>query len=284
MNKPLLLTLGGAALAGLVFLGVGHLLDPAPAYTALLSPDQSVDVSDSIPVSPFTDIHVELLAADIRVETGSGYAMLYTLSDEETVVRADVIDDTFYFETQLDTPWHRFHPSAGNNLVLTVPADAPLDEITLSTKSGTITASDLTFGEGEFSTKSGEILLDRLTCDELELDAVSDEISLVGSSVGSLSAKSVSGDVTADGSFRDVELETTSGDVRLTGSVSAACEAETVSGDMEITASAPSISAKTFGSIQWNGTEQGRQFLLTGGAPHFELKSVSGDITIDSVL
>lgn len=264
----------------------------APSPTPPAAPPATADQNDeqkapttkittgSLQLDPFTNIDLSVMSADIQIQIGDAYALTYQLHGKETVERAEVVDGTLHFSTGIDPA-----QISGNghwSVIITIPADASLSQLHLSTLAGNISFSGLQFSEGTLESQSGEILLRNLTCDRLKVSTLSEDITIADSQIGQLSAESKSDDINASGTFDTVDLNSISGDCELWGTVTTKAELETVSGDIELSAQSGTINAETHGEIEHNERPFRDKLTIGSGDPVYQLKSVSGDIEVES--
>ena len=244
------------------------------------APEVASKTEGTLDLDAFTGIEVAVKAADIRLEVGKGYAVTYQLHEKEPLKEAEVVDGVLRFSTGMD-PLKL--PGGGHwSVVVTVPADAKLEKIQLTTAAGDISFSGLAFTEGTLDTKAGEILLSGVTCDTLEASAIADDITISASQIGTLTAENTADDIEVDGTFNTVQLHSVSGDCELHGAVTTEASLETVSGDIELTCQGGDIQAETVGEIEHNGSEGRGKLHITGEGASIRLKSVSGSIEIET--
>ena len=231
-------------------------------------------------LEPFRSVELSVLSGDIRVAEGADYALSYRLHGKEEVRELEVRDDTLYFSTGLD----RMAPPRGGEweVVLTIPAGAELDRLSLSTAAGDVELSHRTFGWGELISTSGDVRADGLACEELSARSVSGQVRVRESRVDRLRAESTSGAVEAGGRFGTVWMKSVAGACRMSGEASDRVEAETVSGPVEVTGPVGVLRAESIGGVRLDGKDRGRSLSTGEGLPEVKLKSVSGFINVNA--
>ncbi len=289
-HKSLFLSLLSVVLC--LNLMTGCSTSPAPVSTPPAAPPATADhngdakapttqiTTGSLQLDPFSNIDLSVMSADIQIQTGDAYAIAYQLHGKESVEQAEVVDGTLHFSTGIDPANISGHGHW--SVVVTIPADASLNQLHLSTLAGNIAFSGLRFAEGTLESQSGEILLHNLTCDKLKASTLSEDITITDSQIGQLTADSKSDDINVTGTFDTVDLYSISGDCELGGTVTTRAELETVSGDIELVAQTGTINAQTHGEIEHNDHPFHNELTTGNGDPVYQLKSVSGDIEIES--
>ena len=219
-------------LIGAVLFGAGWFLMGA-------DPDNR---SGKLELDSFANIDLSVMSGDVTITEGDGYAVEYRLHGREKVKRAEVVNNTLYFDTGFDMQWK---PGTGDWFVMiTVPAGTEFESVRLKTTAGDIDFANYNFQNGTFETTAGDVEISGVLCDTLNVHTVSDDITLTACTVAQKA------------------------------------ELETVSGDIEVEAPFSSIQAKSVGGISFNGADQGRRFSIGQGTPELEASSVSGDIEI----
>ena len=296
MNKKLLTAAVVLLAAGAVLLGIGTAIDrnrndsildlgailqnddqgenqagdhQEPAFPGDNAVSDDGSASDDAAVSgenaaqlaldPFSNVALSVIAADVRFEEGEAYGLRYQLHPDELVLQAEVEGENLYFSTQakegasLSGDWE---------VVVTIPRDARLADVSVATVSGDITLSDRTMETLDLGTTSGAVEASAVTAGEIQVASTSGDIHIDDLSARSVNATSTSGACTF------------SGDLTGTGNVG------TVSGDIDIAVPDAGVEASSLGEITWNGRDQGPSFHRAGDGPALTLGSVSGDICI----
>ena len=173
MNKKLLTAAVVLLAAGAVLLGIGTAIDrnrndsildlgailqnddqgenqagdhQEPAFPGDNAVSDDGSASDDAAVSgenaaqlaldPFSNVALSVIAADVRFEEGEAYGLRYQLHPDELVLQAEVEGENLYFSTQakegasLSGDWE---------VVVTIPRDARLADVSAVTVSGDIT-------------------------------------------------------------------------------------------------------------------------------------------------
>lgn len=303
MNKKLLIVAAVLLAAGTVLLGVGTVIDRgrntgSSDLGAVLGENQTGDSQEAVSpgdsggfddtsasggnaaqlaLDPFSQVNLSIVAADVRFEAGEAYGLRYQLHPDELVVRAEVEGETLYLSTRakegtsLSGDWE---------VVVTIPRDACLADISAATVSGDIALSDRTMEALRLTTTSGNIAAAAVTADELQAASTSGAIAITDLSAHSVNAASTSGDISLTGAVDALNLGTTSGDCAFSGELTGAGNVGTVSGDIDIAVPDAGVEASSLGEITWNGRSQGWSFQREGGGSALVLGSVSGDIRI----
>ena len=296
MNKKLLTAAVVLLAAGAVLLGIGTAIDrnrndsildlgailqnddqgenqagdhQEPAFPGDNAVSDDGSASDDAAVSgenaaqlaldPFSNVALSVIAADVRFEEGEAYGLRYQLHPDELVLQAEVEGENLYFSTQakegaaLSGDWE---------VVVTIPRDARLADVSVATVSGDITLSDRTMETLDLGTTSGAVEASAVTAGEIQVASTSGDIHIDDLSARSVNAASTSGACTF------------SGDLTGTGNVG------TVSGNIDVTVPDTAIEANSLGEITWNGQDKGQSFRREADGPALTLGSVSGDIRI----
>lgn len=236
------------------------------------------EIEDGLPSVEFSNIDISVIGADIYLVTGDKYAISYDLHAKEIVERSEVVGDTLYFSTRFDWEWK---PDYGDfRVTVTVPEDAQLNHVKLSTVAGNIVDSDRTYSEAILETTSGRIELSRMNVQRIDAKTVSGGISVTESTVSKLLAADTTGSITLDGDFGVVRAYSVSSDCKLTGTLEKEANIETVSGNISVSVGDASVQAASYGTVYWNEADQGHAFKKAEGETKLLLKSVSGKIRI----
>lgn len=251
--------------------------------------DSSADVSqqaDDVPssgklaLSEFSNIEVSALSPDIRLERGEDWSVQYALHSKEVVARAEVADDTFYFSTTFQSDLAS--SPADCELVITVPAGAEFEDISLSTAAGSIELSELKATELDVKSVSGDVALKHIVSQSLNAESVSGSVTAVGCTAEESELESASGAVHLDGTFGSAELSTISAPCELSAEISKEAKIKTVSGDVKVQAPVTKVEIKTLGSVTVDGKRKsGKELVIGDGSPALFIESVSGKVTVD---
>lgn len=236
--------------------------------------------NSTLSLTPFQSIQVNVIAADIRVVVGDQWKIDYSLSNIEKPIQCEVRNGTLYFETTKD---QRFSTSHRNRYVtITVPRLEEFQNISLTTVSGDIELESVTTQSARFKTTSGDVELDQVTAQQLDVKCISGSVETSQCRIDSLGVDIVSGDIEAHGDFDRLSLKTVSGDSLVVGTIGTSCSIDGVSGDMEVRVPhSLNISARTRGEITVNNSGYERQVEIGNNGPRVEIKSTTGDISID---
>lgn len=239
------------------------------------TPGQSYDGA----VEPFTGIDVDVVAADIRIEIGSGYALRYTLPDSERVERCEVKNGTLALISKDKSDWH-VNDGIGE-VCITVPASAALKDLSLSCVGGSVTVPEITCQDLTVDNTAGNVTLDCKAAGNVRVDSTAGSMRF-GGSCNRLEADNTAGDLIFTGAADTVVMDTTSGNVSVSGTVTREIQADTTSGDIAVTAADPTVTADGH-SIRWNGEEMpGDEWSRQGTGCEVKLDTVSGSITVDT--
>lgn len=246
--------------------------DPAPAPGTQ---------SATLALESFSNIEVDVLAAELRLVPGEDWSISYNLSDKEPVEQVGVVGSTLYLETRFD-PLKRPDLSKDWYVTITVPEGTVLGDVELDAISGGVTVEDLTCGDVSLSATAGPITVKNLSAREVEAETVAGDLTITASSADKLDAESASGNLTLEGSFGELETNNVSGSTAVTAALTISGELESVSGGIGLSLSTPAaIQASSVGSITLNDTKATGSLNTTGGVP-VEVKSVSGQIAIQA--
>ncbi len=213
----------------------------------------------------------------MRFEEGEAYGLRYQLHPDELVLQAEVEGENLYFSTQakegasLSGDWE---------VVVTIPRDARLADISVATVSGDIILSDRTVETLDLGTTSGDVEASAVTTGEIQVASTSGDIHISDLSAHSVNAASTSGAISLTGTADSLNLGTTSGACAFSGDLTGAGNVGTVSGNIDITVPDVGVEASSLGEITWNGQDQGPSFHRAGDGPALTLGSVSGNICI----
>ena len=195
------------------------------------APGQSYDGA----VEPFTGVDVDVVAADIRIEIGSGYALRYTLPDSERVERCEVKNGTLALISKDKSDWH-VNNGIGE-VCITVPASAALKDLSLSCVGGSVTVPEITCQNLTVDNTAGNVTLDCKAAGNVMVDSTAGSMRF-GGSCDRLEVDNTAGDLIFTGTADTVVMDTTSGDVSVSGTVTREIQADTTSGDIAVTAAA----------------------------------------------
>ena len=314
MNKKLLTAAVVLLAAGAVLLGIGTAIDrnrndsildlgailqnddqgenqagdhQEPAFPGDNAVSDDGSASDDAAVSgenaaqlalgPFSNVALSVVAAAVRFEEGEAYGLRYQLHPDELVLQAEVEGENLYFSTQTE---EGASLSGDWEVVVTIPRDARLADVSVATVSGDITLSDRTMETLDLGTTSGAVTAAAVTADAVQAASTSGDIAITGLSARSVDAASTSGSVSLAGTVGALNLGTTSGACTFSGDLTGTGNVGTVSGDIDIAVPDAGVEASSLGEITWNGRSQGRSFQREGGGSALVLGSVSGDIRI----
>ena len=252
--------------------------------SADVSPDEAEpqlsDPSGELKLKKFKNIRISVLSPNIRVERGEDWSVRYTLHKKEQITRAQVVDDTFYFSSG-------FKLSPGMELkdyelVVTIPADAQLEDVELSTAAGTVTLADLTLEELDVESVSGDVNLENLVSQSIDAESVSGNVTLLNCTAKEAEGDSTSGSVRLEGTFDDVEMSSVSGSCQLYAEIHQEAQIKTVSGPVKAQSPVSLLEIQTLGVIRVDGEKQkGKSFSRGEGSPVLHIESVSGDVEAD---
>lgn len=278
-----------------------------PMPTEPASPSTAVSLSDEgqpnggLPlqyegeVAPFTEIAIDVVSAEIKVEIGDSYALRYDLSEQETVDRAGVEGQTLYLVShskpiQNSDPWY-------GEICITVPAGTELGSLRFSTVSGGVTVPELSCASVQVDNVSGDSRLDCTADDNVTVDSTSGSVEFGGQcrqlSVDATSGKltfsgkadtvlldTTAGTLTFTGTANSVEMDSTSGSARIEGTVTERVQIDMVSGDILVNAHDPTVTAEGK-RIDYNGQQVAEDsWSRQGSGCTLTLETASGSISI----
>lgn len=313
MNKKLLIAAVVLLAAGAVLLGIGTVIDrnrndgisdlgailqnddqgenQAEDHQESASPGDNAGSDDTassdgavsgenaaqLSLDPFSNVALSVIAANVRFEEGEAYGLRYRLHPDELVVQAEVEGEALYLSTKAK---EGASLSGDSEVVVTIPRDARLADVSVATVSGDITISDRTVETLDLGTTSGYVRASAITAGEIQAASTSGDIDITDLSAHSVNAAATSGDVSLTGAAGSLNLGTTSGACTFSGDLTGTGNVGTVSGDMDISVPDAVIEASSLEEIIWNGQNQGLTFHRGGDGPDLTLGSVSGSIRI----
>ncbi len=281
------LTVGSA----LVF--AGYSIRP---FTASANDDNATQ-KQTLTLEAFENINITVTAANISFVRGDSYQVEYVLNADEKIKTLEVTGNTLVFESNYENElafnfnfsffnWPSFSdikdltPDEDYQIIVTIPQDANLSDIKLTSVSGNIVFNDEQINNLNLDTVSGIISTKNIISDSMLINAVSSNIDVVDCIITDFNSNAVSSNTTISGEFENINIATISGNCELNGNVSNSVDINTVSGNIAIDTNKGSVTANTFGEIRYNGDKQGSTFSATDGEANFKINNTSGDITI----
>lgn len=260
--------------------------EAAPAASQLAGTEPAAPGSDASadtlpqsydgPVDPFTDVCIDVVAADIQVETGTDYGLRYDLSAGETVRRMGVEGGTLYLVSD-----SRNDQVKGGQVWITVPEDADLGELRLSCVQGDVVVPDIICRGLTVDNTAGDAMLDCVAAEDVTADTTAGSLRF-GGSCRTLRGDTTMGNLECTGTAESVSLDTIAGNVTVSGTVTAEIRAGTTSGNITVTAADPAGSADG-PRIRYNGQEvDGGSWSGQGSGCALDLSTLSGDISIQT--
>lgn len=233
---------------------------------------------------PFSNIDVDVLAGDITVVEGDDYSLRYRLHSREQVVNCKVENDTLYFLTSLDA---EYTPEENRPfIIVTVPRKTELVRVRLESGSGNIGLAKCEFDYGNFRSASGNINLTGVSCRTVDAEVASGDILLSGDNIKNCELETVSGKINVSESvFFSLECKTVSEKILVSDCrILDEAEFESTSGNISSKGTEfNSIEAFSYGEIIYNGETEKHQLSINNGEPELCVKSVSGNIVIDTI-
>ena len=238
------------------------------------------DPSGELKLKKFKNIQLSVLSPNIRIQRGEDWSIRYTLHAKEEITRAEVVDETLFFTSGFQmTPGMGFEDF---ELVITIPADAQLEDVELSTAAGTIELADLTMEALDAESVSGSVKLTGLVCQSLDAESISGDVILTNCTAKEAEASSTSGGVRLDGSFGDADLHSVSGTCELYAQIEQEAKIKTVSGPIKAQAPVQKLEIESLGAIVTDGQKQsGKNVVIGEGSPVLSIESVSGAVHAD---
>ena len=194
----------------------------------------------------FKNIDISICSGRIELIKSNKNAVEYNLHDVEKVTVCEVIDDIFTFKTEA-----RFTISLFNfqdtYVKIYYKDDAELENISLRTISGSITANDILAKNITIKSTSGSQRVSNIKADKIEFNEMSGSIKAANISCDIINVENNSGSVTIDGiTCQDVSVRCISGSIKLYG-------ADTGSATIK----------DTSGSIYMQGSPKGKTLINT---------------------
>ena len=189
-----------------------------PKASGIAKASGSEIVEDTINLSEFDDIKIDVSSLNTYIEPGDSYKLEYHVR-EEYVPQVDQDGH----ELEIKQPSH-----FGINIVglfededeyyrLIVPKDSGIFKVDVESSSGTVSVEDLQI-KGKIKISSGNIKIKDIEGDELKLYASSGNISLENVNIEDLKLDISSGGIKAENCITDkLDAEMTSGNMNLEG-------------------------------------------------------------------
>lgn len=280
MIKKITVILTSLLIVGLVLSGIGFLIGGAAPVTtgAVTTKDLALD--------DFNNVVIDVIAADITIETGDDFSVSYQLHNREKIEQAQVVDGTLYFTTGIDSTLGRTYNHNGTQYAVhvTVPKDVELNDLSLSTVDGDIQLDARTLDSVTLNSVSGSVALTDVTAQQADCEVVSGHITFANCSISKVSACGKSSNITMDGAFDEADINTISGDCNVSSTRIQDIQIKNVSGSISVVTPVSGISAKSYGKINYCGQNQGYEFNLPATDAHtmLTLNSTSGKIDIQT--
>ncbi len=269
----------------------------------------AVNNAYSITADGITDISIDWISGSIIVQPYDGTCILIEESAEMAISQDDALrykldGNKLTVRFCKSRSWSGIDSSLANinsiiapkALVVSVPrAMLNSDElrIKLNSVSNTNCIENASLKELEIETTSGGILLKNVSvAEKMDLDTVSGEIDAEGCRAKELDACSISGDMYVNGCFETAEFDGTSASVYFSTEESIKqLKAGTVSGDVTLnlptelgfTMDVSTVSGDVYDFSTTNGlARNGNTYTYGDGSMHFDIGTVSGDITVST--
>lgn len=272
-----------------------------PAAEALQNGTDAEEADNGLPlhyddeVDPFTEIAVDVVSAEIKVEIGNNYALRYDLSDQEIVDRAEVEGETLYLVShnkpgQDSKPWY-------GEVCITVPAGTDLGNLHFSTVSGGVTVPELSCDSIQVDNVSGNSELNCMAennvtvdstsgsvqfggqCQQLSVDATSGKLTFTGKA-DTVLLDTTAGELNFTGIANSVEMDSTSGNAQIEGTVTEQVQIDMVSGDIAVVTPDPTVTAEGK-RIDYNGQRVSEDsWSRQGTGCTLTLETTAGSISI----
>ena len=216
----------------------------------------------------FTTLQIEVATADITVERGDAWALTYALSEEPEITQAGgVLKLEGQEHGSIGVVGFSFGKNNSPFVKVTVPADAALEEITLTTATGDMTLSDLEAGRIELTCATGDMTLSSVTAQTLLLTA----------NTGDLELRNVS-------AAEQARLTTNTGDIDAELNAPGGVAAEANTGDVSLTLRGDeedfALSIETdLGDVTVSGRDNGRALDTEGDIP-VRAETNTGDVEV----
>lgn len=215
------LTAVGLALALAGYLMGGNLNFSLDWKNRKITTPDAAEVRGERTPEAFTALEIEAATADITVERGESWSLRYALFDEPEITESG---GTLKIKTtehgSISIVGISFDRSKAPSITVTVPADAALERITVTTATGDITLSALEADAVSAVCNTGDILLRDVNAAELDIESNTGDIRISALAVsGGLECETNTGDVSLslpEGNYA-LDLETDLGDVTVNG-------------------------------------------------------------------
>lgn len=204
---------------------------------------------------------------------------------------------------------NKFFRNSMDPVDLTIQVPSVLKVLQCKTASGDIKIDDLSIESLEVHSLSGDIGIDQVKTNsfkvigvssdltlsdisgDLQLKTVSGDIDIEDHDGHAISIESVSGDIDYEGNAKTIRINTTSGDASFKSDDAESISANTVSGDMELQlgiehkgisiAFLSNSGELRIGDAEYDTPRHNQTITIGDGAIKVNLKSVSGDFTIE---
>ncbi len=278
MTKKIIIGLISLLIVGVLLTGMAFFMENGESEIT------GSTVKSERELDEFRDIVVDVIAADIQIQSGDTFSISYQLHHKEKVERCEVINGTLYFTTKIDMGFEKNWKFGDeqHTVCITVPDKTNLNDLNLSTISGDIAMVDREMHRASLHSTSGNILLTGVTAEQVACEVVSGDIAIAESEMVESQASGKSADISFDGSFAYVDMNTVSGDCSLISDTVQNIKIKNISGGIGVVTPVSGISAKSYGEITYNGVNQGYQFNLPNDNTMLTLISTSGAIDIQT--
>ena len=258
------------AAAGLALVLAGYLMGGSPNFSLdwknrkITTPDAAEVRSERTPEA-FRALEIEAATADITVERGESWSLRYALFDEpEITERGGTLKIKTTEHGSIGIVGISFDRSRAPSITVTVPADAALDRITVTTAAGDITLSALEAGAVSLMCGTGDIRLRDVSAAELDIEANTGDVIVENASCAG-----------------QADVEGNTGDIRISEfTVSGELECETNTGDVSLSLPEGDYALELetdLGDVIVDGKAQGRRYDSGSGVPvHAETNT--GDV------
>ncbi len=308
-------------LAGIGLAGCGFMLGGIPDFQYNLD-NHKVDTKRSSAkliteeLASFDNINLDIINADISLHYGDNYSISYytdTLSKKEFKVS----DGTLTVHSNADSQSHiiNFTPFSINDslsdIVITVPKNKKLQDITIANNSGDFDLSDIkcdtlsldfdygdvrihnvTANESDITLQSGNLSLNKGKIESCNMELGYGDVALKKTTIQTLSCTCNSGDFTADDYQSEENIITLNyGDLDITTSTLSMLKANLDSGDCELNLSGNpedyelTLTASS-GDIHVNDSEYDNNYISkfkssSASSKLIQVNTSYGDIDVD---
>jgi|GEM_PF-7098995 len=285
-----------ASLAGVLLMGIGVLFQAKTTMYIDANGIHTAGAADNMPIveknlEDVTSIDIDVMSGNIEIAIGDSFGIeiinrhapqvIYSLHDGRLSVRQPEVSPLSFlsgFSFNLNFQ--------DNSVKVTVPREAVLAGVSVSTASGNVSLAGLQCGKVEVEAISGRVVIADITAGTLTAEATSGKISIERVTADHMNLSNISGGIAAsDIETKGIEAEVVSGGMEIRGKMLGKCEFDNISGKIELffegQAAEYSCVAETLsGGISINGRKNDFSVFSPSAANSIRAEAISGNISI----